>query len=231
MFDSVLGHGVGAPGRPVYGAAVSVGLHAFLLAVALVISRPVAGPLPLSHVHFPSVRLPPATPPGGAAAPRKPRPPLVRPRITEAVTTTPPAPLTQAPPSDDNTDGRPGNGGPGPGTTRAVCPAPPCSPGGTPGGESPVLLLGPEMLPPRFLSGPEPGYPAAAAFERVGGTVLLRCTVTDSGSVERCTVLKSAPLLDEAALRAVTARRYAPALYEGRPVSVWMVLPVRFVPP
>ena len=40
-----------------------------------------------------------------------------------------------------------------------------------------------------------------------------------------------AVVLDEAALQAVQGRRYAPALYEGRPVSVWMSLPVRFVPP
>jgi periplasmic protein TonB len=231
MFDSVLGRGVGAAGRPGFGAAVSVGLHAFLLAVALVISRPVAGPLPFPHIHFASVHLGPATPAGGTAAPRKPHPPLVvKPRTTETVTPTPKAPLTQASPLDGNTDERTGNGGPGRGSDGALCPAPPCSPGGTPGGESPVLLL-PEMLPPRLLSGPEPRYPTAAAFEHLGGTVLLRCTVTDAGSVESCTVLKSAPLLDEAALRAVTARRYAPALYEGRPVSVWMVLPVRFVPP
>jgi TonB family protein len=92
-------------------------------------------------------------------------------------------------------------------------------------------MLGPEMASPRLLFGPEPRYPVPALVQQVGGTVVVRCTVTDRGSVEDCSVVKSVALLDEAALKAVQGRRYAPALYEGRPVSVWMSLPVRFVPP
>jgi TonB family protein len=87
------------------------------------------------------------------------------------------------------------------------------------------------MVPPRLLLGPEPRYPSAALLQELGGTVVVRCTVTDKGSVQDCRVVKSVPLLDEAALQAVQGRRYAPALYEGRPVSVWMNLPVRFVSP
>jgi TonB family protein len=87
------------------------------------------------------------------------------------------------------------------------------------------------MVAPRLLSGPEPRYPAEAALERVGGTVLVRCTVTDKGTVEDCLVMKSVPLLDASVLSAVVARRYAPALFAGRPLSVRMVIPVRFVPP
>jgi protein TonB len=231
MFDSVLGTGVGAPGRPGVGAAVSLFLHAFLLALALTYVCPAQGPLPLPHIRFPvpTVRL--GAP--GAKAPAAARahpPPTLRPR------TTPLAPATVAPrlddvvpPTDMSPRTQPGDSeGP---QGEVPCGQPPCSPHGQPGGDSPVLLLGPEMLPPRLLSGPEPRYPAEAAMEHLGGTVLLRCTVTAEGTVEGCTLLKSAPLLDEAALRAVTARRYTPALYEGRPVSVWMVIPVRFVPP
>jgi TonB family protein len=70
-----------------------------------------------------------------------------------------------------------------------------------------------------------------ALLQQVGGTVVVRCTVTDKGSVENCSLVKSVPSLDEAALKAVLGRRYAPAEYEGRPVSVWMFLSVRFVPP
>jgi protein TonB len=87
------------------------------------------------------------------------------------------------------------------------------------------------MLPPRLLSGPEPRYSAEAALEHVGGTVLVRCTVTELGSVEDCVVMKSVPLLDASVLKALAARRYTPALFEGRPLSVRMVIPVRFVPP
>jgi protein TonB len=87
------------------------------------------------------------------------------------------------------------------------------------------------MRVPRLLSGPEPRYPAEAAREHLGGTVLARCTVTDRGSVEDCEVLKGVPLLDASVLRALGARRYEPALLAGRPVSVRMVISVRFVAP
>jgi len=84
---------------------------------------------------------------------------------------------------------------------------------------------------PRLLSGPAPRYPEAALVQQLGGTVVVRCAVTERGNVESCTVVKSVPLLDEAALTAVLGRHYAPARYAGRPVSVWMSLPVRFVAP
>jgi periplasmic protein TonB len=230
MFDSVLGRGLGAPGRPGFGAAVSVALHAFLLAVALVLSPSAPRPLPLPPIHL-KVHLGPPPGPAGTRAPATPArpPPVLRPRTTPLVAQPLPTPKADDSPVQPDGPSQPGTG-PGPGDD-AVCQGQACGPSGTPGGDSPILFLGAEMVPPRLLSGPAPSYPAEAALARLGGTVLLRCAVTASGTVEACTVLKGAPLLDEAALQAVTARRYAPALYEGRPVSVWMVLPVRFVPP
>ncbi len=229
MFDSVLGRGVGAPGRPGVGAAVSVGLHALVLALAIQISHP---PLPTTLV------LPPFHPPfggRGAAAPAGPRP---TPPGTHRAVAKPRSPTAVTPDvrqSSDVTAPSEGalvpSGGDARGTGQEPsCPSPPCSVEGT-GDRSPVLLLGPEMVRPRLLFGPEPRYTAEAALEHVGGTVLVQCTVTVRGNVEECVVMKSLPLLDASVLRALTARRYEPALFEGRPVSVRMVLPVRFVPP
>jgi TonB family protein len=87
------------------------------------------------------------------------------------------------------------------------------------------------MDAPRLISAPVLRYPEAALLQQLGGTVVLRCAVTDKGNVENCSVVKSIPLLDGAALKAVLGRHYAPALYADRPVSVWMSFPVRFVAP
>jgi periplasmic protein TonB len=231
MFDSVLGRGVGAAGRPGVGAAISVGLHALVLALAVLISHPLSAPLPLPPIHFP-VRLGQPSPAGPRATAPRAHPPAVKPRTTTQAL--PPAvPQTRDLPSSKDTDsaspsGRDGASGEGGENT---CLFPPCTTGSTPGGGSAVLLLGPEMVRPRLLSGPEPRYTAEAALEHIGGTVLVQCTVTDLGTVEDCLVTKSLPFLDASVLRAVSARRYEPALFEGRPVSVRMVIPVRFVPP
>jgi protein TonB len=41
-------------------------------------------------------------------------------------------------------------------------------------------------------------------------------------------VRRSVPLLDGAALDAVSRWRFTPALNNGRPVRVWVAIPVRF---
>jgi periplasmic protein TonB len=229
MFDSVLGRGIGAPGRPGVGAAISVGLHALVFTLAVLISHPLSAPLPLPPIRFP-VRLGQPSPAGPrAAAPRAHRP-AVKPRTAKEVL--PQAlPQPRDVPSSGVTDVEsPSGREPGPGGNDA-CPSPPCTTDGTPGSRGAALLLGPEMVRPRLLSGPEPRYTAEAALEHIGGTVLVQCTVTDFGNVEDCLVTKSRPFLDASVLRAVGARRYEPALFEGRTVSVRMVIPVRFVPP
>ncbi len=229
MFDSVLGRTLGAPGRPGLGATVSVGLHLLVLAVALQLSRPtdVAARLPIA-VHFPQGLLggPAHTgPPAAAPSPAR-RAAPVRPRTA-----------TLAPADSVNDVATPFNGaapgtadGTGPGTVggpEASCATPPCS---SPGGEGPRLLTA-DMQAPQLLSGPEPRYPLAAALEHVGGSLLVRCTVTAEGLVQDCVVLKSLPYLDEPVLKALSARRYRPALQDGKPVSVRMVFPVRVIPP
>lgn len=75
--------------------------------------------------------------------------------------------------------------------------------------EVPVLLSAPEVI----LS-PE------ARRSGVEGTMLVRCVITATGSVEGCEVLKGLPLADAAVLAALRARQYKPARIEGRAVSM-----------
>jgi len=67
-----------------------------------------------------------------------------------------------------------------------------------------------------------PEYPMAAISNRIEGFVLLRFTVTETGSVADPEVLRSDPpsIFDRAAMRAVLRWKYQPQLANGEPVSV-----------
>lgn len=90
--------------------------------------------------------------------------------------------------------------------------------------------------PPVPLNAQPPAeYPAALVQERIGGTVILRLFVDDSGRVvaESTRVQESSgyPALDSAALAAVPRLRYAPALRDGRPVATGFMQPFNFRAP
>jgi protein TonB len=67
-----------------------------------------------------------------------------------------------------------------------------------------------------------PDYPMAAMNNKIEGYVLLRFTVTETGTVADPEVLRSEPpgIFDRAARRAVMRWKYQPQLANGEPVSV-----------
>jgi TonB family protein len=73
---------------------------------------------------------------------------------------------------------------------------------------------------PVLLSAPDVVLSPAARRSGVEGTILVRCVITATGSVDSCEVLKGLPLADAAVLAALRARQYKPALVEGRAVSI-----------
>jgi TonB family protein len=91
-----------------------------------------------------------------------------------------------------------------------------------------VLPFGEGMSPPRLIEGSDPIYPLAAREARVEGTMLVRCVITTRGTLQRCRVLKSLPYLEQPVLEALAHRRYTPVLFQGRPVDVEYVIPLRF---
>jgi protein TonB len=62
----------------------------------------------------------------------------------------------------------------------------------------------------------------------VEGVVILEATIDAGGQVQAVQLLRSAPLLDQAALEAVRQWRYEPATLNGEPVPVIMTITVRF---
>ncbi|HEX6464264.1 MAG TPA: energy transducer TonB [Vicinamibacterales bacterium] len=73
-----------------------------------------------------------------------------------------------------------------------------------------------------------PVYPELARIARVDGTVTLEAVLDTSGRVTQLRVVRSVPMLDQAALDAVRQWRYSPSVYGGRPVSVLMTITIRF---
>ena len=73
-----------------------------------------------------------------------------------------------------------------------------------------------------------PVYPAIAQAARVAGLVIIQATIGVDGAVVDATVLKSVPLLDQAALAAVRQWRYTSTRLNGEPVAVIMTVTVNF---
>ena len=67
-----------------------------------------------------------------------------------------------------------------------------------------------------------PEYPMSATANRIEGYVLLRFTVTETGTVADPEVLRSEPpnVFDKAAMRSVLRWKYQPQLANGKPISV-----------
>ncbi len=83
------------------------------------------------------------------------------------------------------------------------------------------------MTPPAMLSGPNPEYTQEAVERGIEGTMQVRCVVTVAGAVRACKVLKGLPYMDRAVIDALQARRYKPALAQGRPVDVFYTFTIR----
>jgi len=75
-----------------------------------------------------------------------------------------------------------------------------------------------------------PEYPPVAKSARVGGVVQLQATIGPDGKVADAEVVKSVPLLDQAALDAVRQWEYKPTLVKGVPVPVIVNIAVNFKP-
>jgi protein TonB len=106
----------------------------------------------------------------------------------------------------------------------AVPPPPPDPP---PAPAAPVRPGGQIRMPTR-ITYVAPTYPPLAVSARVEGIVVLDATLDVDGRVTQARVLRSIPLLDQAALEAVRQWRYSPTLLNGVPVPVVMTVTVQF---
>jgi protein TonB len=73
-----------------------------------------------------------------------------------------------------------------------------------------------------------PVYPSIAQSARVQGMVIIEAIIGPNGKVQDAKVLRSIPLLDQAALEAVKQWEFTPTLLNGVPVPVIMTVTVNF---
>jgi TonB family protein len=91
-----------------------------------------------------------------------------------------------------------------------------------------ALHVGGNIKPPTKIKDVKPTYPPAAREAGVTGVVILEVRIGTDGSVEEAHVLKSIPLLDEAALDAVKQWQFVPTLLNGQPVPIVMTVTINF---
>jgi TonB family protein len=73
-----------------------------------------------------------------------------------------------------------------------------------------------------------PAYPAEAQSARVQGVVILETVIGPDGKVQSARVLRSIPLLDQAAIDAVRQWEFTPTVLNGVAVPVLMTVTVQF---
>jgi len=103
-------------------------------------------------------------------------------------------------------------------------PAPPVPPAPR---KEPVHVGG-DIRPPQKVKDVPPRYPVIAQASRVQGVVILEAVIGEDGTVQNVRVLRSKPLLDDAAVEAVRQWRFTPTLLNGQPVPVVMTVTVAF---
>jgi TonB family protein len=109
-------------------------------------------------------------------------------------------------------------------------PPPPPPPGGTAAWQSSdgALRVGGEIKAPTKLHHVSPAYPPDAQAARVQGVVIIEARIESDGSVSETKILRSIPMLDDAAVDAVRQWRFTPTLLNGVPVPVVMTTTVNF---
>ena len=98
-------------------------------------------------------------------------------------------------------------------------------------GPNQPVRVGGNIKAPTLLNRVAPVYPAIAQSARVQGVVILEAVLDVSGRVSEVRVLRSIPLLDQAAIDAVRQWQYTPTLLNGVPVPVIMTVTVTFTMP
>ena len=91
-----------------------------------------------------------------------------------------------------------------------------------------AIRVGGQLRPPIRIKEVAPVYPALAVSNRVEGDVVIEATIDEEGNVADAHVVKSVPLLDQAALDAVKQWQYRPSLLNGVPTAVITIVTVKF---
>lgn len=214
-----------------YTLAFSIFVH--LLIVGMVVVAPIVAtdvlPEPRRAIDFIVVR--PIAPPSIPSPPRAGRPRSSKTSDMRAAPIVVPnaiRPETGLEPDDTRGTVEGASGGIEhgvPGSMATDLPDPPPPPAPKPKDPLPVggLIQRPEKI--RDVT---PLYPLLALRAGIQGTVILQTVIGEDGRVRNVTVLRSIPLLDQAAIDAVRQWQFTPPLLNRQPVAVVMTVTVTF---
>ena len=90
------------------------------------------------------------------------------------------------------------------------------------------VRVGGNIKTPQKIQDAEPVMPPIAAQAGIRGVVILEIIIGTDGSVTDAKVLRSIPLLDQAAIDAARKWKYEPTQLNGMPVQVIMTATVPF---
>ena len=90
------------------------------------------------------------------------------------------------------------------------------------------IRLGGAIKAPMNTKHVNPVFPEDALQARVQGVVILEIVVDGEGKVAGASILRSIPMLDQAALGAVEQWEYTPTLLNGVPQAILMTVTVNF---
>jgi TonB family protein len=91
-----------------------------------------------------------------------------------------------------------------------------------------AVRVGNGLKTPTKIKDVRPVYPLEALDAKVQGVVIIEATIDREGRVSDAKILRSIPLLDEAALTAVRQWEFVPTMLNGAPVPVIMTVTVNF---
>ncbi len=211
-----------------YTIIVSVGAHVAALIVLVAVPLVAMDAIPIAHRFREFVKAAAVEPPDIPPPPRS-RPPVTGDVVTDAAPTKAPERIEPevaavTPPGVDLYDG-PGGMPDGVSSGPLLKILPPVAPPTT---RREPLPLGGDIRPPTKIKHVAPIYPPIAQLNRVQGIVILEAVINEAGEVSQLRVLRSAQLLDEAAMNAVRQWRFTPTLLNGQPVPIVMTVTVSF---
>ncbi|MEO5897444.1 MAG: energy transducer TonB [Vicinamibacterales bacterium] len=231
LFDDVAHPSVRVGSRAWYVLPLSILAHAAIGAAVIVVPLVATDILPRPGSVMPLLVSTPPDPPPIPAAPRS----------AAAHRTAAPVAVTDAAPRDAPSTIAPAAAGsavvstPGPliaggvgdgmGIVANVSTAPPLPP---PAARVELYRTGGHIRNPEKTRHVSPIYPPIAVANRVEGAVRIEAVIGTDGRVQNASIVKSIPLLDQAALAAVRQWRFTPTTLNGVAVPVIMTVTVNF---
>jgi protein TonB len=90
------------------------------------------------------------------------------------------------------------------------------------------VRVGGEIVPPKKIKDVKPVYPSEALQAKVSGIVIIEATIGIDGRVTDARIIRSIPILDEAALTAVRQWEFTPTILAGQPTPIIMSVTINF---